>query len=395
MNNKNTIKNATVFPGKCAGKITIPPSKSFAHRAVICAALAKGESHIRNIAYSQDIKATIECMRKLGAEITENGSTLTIKGVGYRSVIERTVMNNTVIDCYESGSTLRFLIPVFALSDKTCRFTGKGRLMQRPQDVYAEIFASQYKDFIVTNDFIETKESLSGGIFKVRGNVSSQFITGLLFSLPLLEGESEIRLTTKIESKGYIDMTLKTLKTFGITVTETENGWSIPGGQKYHGPRMRYAEGDWSNAAFWLVAGAIGGSIGCQGLDMESPQGDRAIAALLEEFGAETKVALNQITATHKEMKGIRIDASQIPDMDAPSFQNLHADCARKAKRCGQPAGEMTAAAMVIRSLIFHPRRKIRMPRSGQILQFIIILRASICVFNHGTNRCAAGFPFK
>ena len=156
---------------------------------------------------------------------------------------------------------------------------------------------------------------LTAGVYTLPGNVSSQFITGLLFALPLLEGESEIRLTTKIESKGYIDMTLKTLKTFGITVTETESGWSIPGGQKYHGPRMRYAEGDWSNAAFWLVAGAIGGSIGCQGLDMESPQGDRAIAALLEEFGAETKVALNQITATHKEMKGIRIDASQIPDL--------------------------------------------------------------------------------
>ena len=110
-------------------------------------------------------------------------------------------------------------------------------------------------------------------------------------------------------------MTLKTLKTFGVEVTETENGWKIPGGQTYAGPRMRFTEGDWSNAAFWLVAGAIRGSIGCQGLDMTSPQGDRAIVSLLEEFGAETKMVLNQITVTHKEMKGIRIDASQIPDL--------------------------------------------------------------------------------
>ncbi|MBQ2316489.1 MAG: hypothetical protein II372_04225, partial [Clostridia bacterium] len=110
-------------------------------------------------------------------------------------------------------------------------------------------------------------------------------------------------------------MTLKTLKIFGVTVEETETGWKVPGGQSFVGPCMRFTEGDWSNAAFWLTAGAIKGSVGCQGLDMESAQGDRAIVSLLEEFGAETKAVLNQITATNKEMKGIRIDASQIPDL--------------------------------------------------------------------------------
>ncbi len=315
MNNKNTIKNATVFPGKCAGKITIPPSKSFAHRAVICAALAKGESHIRNIAYSQDIKATIECMRKLGAEITESESTLTIKGVGYRSVIERTVMNNTIIDCCESGSTLRFLIPVFALSDKTCRFTGKGRLMQRPQDVYAEIFASQYKDFIVTNDFIETKESLSGGIFKVRGNVSSQFISGLLFALPLMDDDSIINIIPPFESRSYVDLTLELLAKFGIeTMWLNENSIMVKGRQTYRACDYT-VEGDFSQLAFFGVLAAINNDLTVKGVHHNSRQGDKAVIDILADFGAEIKIVTSGYAITKKELHAHEIDLQNCPDL--------------------------------------------------------------------------------
>ncbi|MBR3910173.1 MAG: 3-phosphoshikimate 1-carboxyvinyltransferase, partial [Anaerotignum sp.] len=213
------------------------------------------------------------------------------------------------------GSTLRFLLPVAAALGRHTTFTGQGRLPERPIGILLEELAQHGCSVNGDKLPVEIDGQLESGVFTLPGNVSSQFITGLLFALPLLEGDSEIRLTTDIESKGYIDMTLKTLRIFGIEITEREHGWFIPGGQAYNGPRMRFTEGDWSNAAFWLTAGAIKGSIGCQGLDMESAQGDRAIVSLLEEFGAETKMILNQITVTNKEMKGIRIDASQIPDL--------------------------------------------------------------------------------
>ena len=307
---------ARITPSPLKGTVPAIASKSMAHRLIICAALANGETHVTCNTTCADIEATVRCLTALGARIetVEDGFQVhpTMKSVEFGLL---KALAGGTLDCGESGSTLRFLLPIAGALGKHCRFAGKGRLPERPIGVLLDEMARHGCKADSDHLPVTLEGKLRSGVYTLPGNVSSQFITGLLFALPLLEGESEIRLTTKIESKGYIDMTLKTLKAFGITVTETESGWSIPGGQKYYGPRMRYAEGDWSNAAFWLVAGAIGGSIGCQGLDMESPQGDRAIAALLEEFGAETKVALNQITATHKEMKGIRIDASQIPDL--------------------------------------------------------------------------------
>jgi len=310
------------------GQVRIISSKSDGHRSLIAAALAEEESVLFVDGWSEDMEATARCLQSLGAEIEREPSGIYVMpiacplpcppdriGQANGQGIGQADGQLCILDCGESGSTLRFLLPIAGALGKHCRFAGKGRLPERPIGVLLDEMARHGCKADSDHLPVTLEGKLTAGVYTLPGNVSSQFITGLLFALPLLEGESEIRLTTKIESKGYIDMTLKMLKTFGITVTETESGWSIPGGQKYHGPRMRYAEGDWSNAAFWLVAGAIGGSIGCQGLDMESPQGDRAIAALLEEFGAETKVALNQITATHKEMKGIRIDAAQIPDL--------------------------------------------------------------------------------
>ena len=304
----------TFFPAHLIGTVSAPASKSEAHRRMICAGLTQGETMLTGFMDSADMAATMRCLGALGSTFNRDGDTLTISGM------QGKIAKMPVMDCGESGSTLRFFVPIALTVAGGTVFRMHGRLGSRPMDVYRDLFVPRGVRWYMGVGAdgaaeLTVRGKMEPGDYVLPGDVSSQFVSGLLFALPLLEGESEIRLTTKIESKGYIDMTLKTLKTFGITVTETENGWSIPGGQKYHGPRMRYAEGDWSNAAFWLVAGAIGGSIGCQGLDMESPQGDRAIAALLKEFGAETKVALNQITATHKEMKGIRIDASQIPDL--------------------------------------------------------------------------------
>ena len=291
------------------GQVRVISSKSDAHRSLIAAALAEEESVLFVDGWSDDLEATIRCLEALGAEIYKEPSGIEVVP------IRRNLDKAAVLDCGESGSTLRFLLPVAAALGRYTTFTGQGRLPERPIGILLEELAKH--GCSVTGDGlpIEIDGQLESGVFTLPGNVSSQFITGLLFALPLLEGDSEIVLTTEVESKGYIDMTLKTLKIFGVTVEETETGWKVPGGQSFVGPRMRFTEGDWSNAAFWLTAGAIKGSVGCQGLDMESAQGDRAIVSLLEEFGAETKAVLNQITATNKEMKGIRIDASQIPDL--------------------------------------------------------------------------------
>ena len=291
------------------GQVRVISSKSDAHRSLIAAALAEDESVLFVDGWSDDLEATIRCLEALGAEIYKEPSGIEVVP------IRRNLDKAAVLDCGESGSTLRFLLPVAAALGRHTTFIGQGRLPERPVSILLEELAKH--GCSVTGDGlpVEIDGQLESGVFTLPGNVSSQFITGLLFALPLLEGDSEIVLTTEVESKGYIDMTLKTLKIFGVTVEETETGWKVPGGQSFVGPRMRFTEGDWSNAAFWLTAGAIKGSVGCQGLDMESAQGDRAIVSLLEEFGAETKAVLNQITATNKEMKGIRIDASQIPDL--------------------------------------------------------------------------------
>lgn len=291
------------------GQVRIISSKSDGHRSLIAAALAEEESVLFVDGWSEDLEATVRCLRALGADIYQEPSGIEVIPV------PKNLQGEAVLDCGESGSTLRFLLPVAAALGRQTVFEGHGRLPERPIGILLEELVRH--GCIVSGDRLPVKleGQLQSGTYTLPGNISSQFITGLLFALPLLEGDSEIVLTTAVESRGYIDMTLKTLKTFGVEVTETENGWKIPGGQTYAGPRMRFAEGDWSNAAFWLVAGAIRGSIGCQGLDMTSPQGDRAIVSLLEEFGAETKTVLNQITVTHKKMKGIRMDASQIPDL--------------------------------------------------------------------------------
>ena len=291
------------------GQVRIISSKSDGHRSLIAAALAEEESVLFVDGWSDDLEATVRCLEGLGAEIYKEPSGIEV--VPILGNLEK----EAVLDCGESGSTLRFLLPVAAALGRHTIFDGKGRLPERPIGVLLEELAKH--GCTVNSDKLplELEGKLQAGVYTLPGNISSQYITGLLFALPLLEGDSEIVLTTAVESRGYIDMTLKTLKIFGVAVEETENGWKIPGGQTFEGPRMRFTEGDWSNAAFWLTAGAIKGSIGCQGLDMESAQGDRAIVSLQEEFGAETKMILNQITVTNKEMKGIRIDASQIPDL--------------------------------------------------------------------------------
>ena len=259
------------------GQVRIISSKSDIHRTMIAAALADGETLLFMEGWSEDLEATARCIDALGGEVArEISGTMVVP-------IEDGQDAEVLLNCNESGSTLRFLLPVTGALGRTALFEGKGRLPERPIRLLLEEMEQHGCTIEGEGLPIALEGKLTSGTYTLPGNISSQFITGLLFALPMLEGNSQIRLTTDIESKGYVDMTLRTLEKFGVKVEEIENGYQVYGGQKYHTPRMVAVEGDWSNAAFWLAAGAMQGKIACQGLDVNSAQGDKAIIELLEK----------------------------------------------------------------------------------------------------------------
>lgn len=301
-----------IKPSKLAGTVKIPPSKSAAHRAIICAALSDGVSKIYPISESKDMSATVNAMRALGAEVKKDGDTLTVKGVF--SGKERNNSKQT-IDCIESGSTLRFLIPIAAALGGDFTFTGQGRLPQRPISCYDELLTSHSVkvEYNGTLPF-SFKGKLTPGVFKLPGDVSSQYVTGLLLALVLLNGDSEIIMTSPLQSKAYVDITVSVMKDFGVLVSPTENGYFVKGSQRFT-PREYNVEGDWSQGAFFLCADALGAQIEVKGLGLNSLQGDREILTALEKMGAEIKSDNNSITLSAKELCGTVIDAQEIPDI--------------------------------------------------------------------------------
>ena len=266
--------NVIVNPGPLAGTVRVPASKSAAHRLLICAALADGPTRIAIRATNRDIEATAACLRALGAGIERQGDFIDVSPIAQ-------IPGQALLDCGESGSTLRFLLPVAAALGTRATFTGKGRLPQRPNAPLVE--ALRKHGAKIDNDLLPMTVSgpLTDGRWTLPGDVSSQYVTGLLFALPLLDGDSAIALTTPLASAAYVDMTLQALRQFGITVEPTTTGWRIPGHQRCHTPGDVAVEGDWSAAAFWLAANAMGASVDVQGLDPDSVQGDRAVAGLL------------------------------------------------------------------------------------------------------------------
>ena len=284
-----------IEPSQLRGTVEIPASKSCAHRALISAALAEGTSVISGVSMSKDIEATIGAMSALGAEFTVDGTTVTVKGISSR-------MDKAVIDCNESGSTLRFVIPIAAALGTDSRFIGRGRLPQRPIDIYTRELGKNGVKFLTETMPYDITGTLKGGIFEIEGNVSSQFVTGLLFALPLLEGNSEIRLTSHLESRPYVDITIDILRRFGITVESSENGFRIAGGQKYK-PYDYRVEGDYSQAAFFYVANALGSEVNIANLVPDSVQGDRKILEILNE------------TCYNGDIGCYRADCSDIPDL--------------------------------------------------------------------------------
>lgn len=260
---------ATIIPGKAEGTVLAPPSKSMAHRMLMGAGLSEGISVIQNIDFSEDIKATLGILEALGSEYSIEGRTVTMKGIGGKKIeVSR------VLDTKESGSTLRFFIPILLSGGGKSKLTGAKSLFLRPLGIYEEICKEQGIFFQKTEDSLEIDGQLKAAHYKVPGNISSQFITGLLYALPLLKGDSVLEVIPPMESKAYIEMTLKALETYGIQVDRKENTYYIAGDQKYHAVNGM-VEGDYSNAAFLDAFNLLGGHVQVEGLKEDSLQGDK------------------------------------------------------------------------------------------------------------------------
>lgn len=284
-----------IKPSILKGKVDIPASKSVAHRMLICASLA-GDSEISGINFSKDIDATIQAMSSLGSTIYTNQDSADIPDT-------INPPEKAIIDCNESGSTLRFIIPIACALGVETEFHGRGRLPQRPIDIYIRELTKHGITFDYNNTMPFTVSGrLTSGIYEIEGNVSSQFITGLLFALPLLDGDSEIVLTSHLESRPYVDITIDVLRRFGIEITETENSFKIKGGQKYT-PSNEKVEGDYSQSAFFYVANALGSDVSMGNLNPDSVQGDKKIIDIIKSATKDGKIT------------GFRADCSDIPDL--------------------------------------------------------------------------------
>lgn len=273
--------NLNLTPTKLRGTITPPPSKSYSHRALIAAALAGAGSELTNLADSKDITATRRCLEALAASGEEP----------------------PLLDCGESGSTLRFLIPVALALRGGARFTGQGRLMERPQKPYFDLFDEKGIFYEQKDGILTVQGTLTPGAYRLPGDVSSQFVTGLLYALPLLSGStSEIMLTSPLESRAYVDMTVEVMERFGVQVEEAPTGWTVPGGQSYR-PNALAVEADWSQAGFFYAARGLGNDLDIRGMNPDSTQGDRIIVTYYEKLARDGDVEL---------------DVSQCPDLVPP-----------------------------------------------------------------------------
>ena len=273
---------ARIQPSRLQGSVTVPPSKSMAHRALLCAGLAAGTTQIQGILPSQDMEATCRALTALGASIARQGSLARVQGVAGRPKAPQ-----GPVDCGESGSTLRFLIPAFALASAPARLTGRGRLPQRPLGPYGAIFHGQGLPFTQDETGVSFQGPLAPGDYTLPGDVSSQFISGLLFALPLLPGDSHIRIQPPFESRGYVNMTLQVMDAFGVQAAFLDGlTLHVPGNQLFTAPAAPFlVEGDDSQAAFFLTLDAILGDVSVAGLSLRSIQGDRVMGEILARCG--------------------------------------------------------------------------------------------------------------
>lgn len=282
-----------ITPTKLGGKLIVPPSKSISHRMLICAALCDGMTHIDNLLECMDSRATINALTALGAEIKGKNGSYDVKGIVNPK-------KTAAVDCFESGSTLRFMIPLFSAFGCEAEFTGRGKLPERPITPIIKPMIDNGATFETLTMPYKVKGKLHGGKYYIDGSVSSQFITGLLFALSVLKEDSEIILTTRLESRPYVNITIDCMKQFGVEVAETENGYFVKGGQKYQ-PHNCTVEADMSQSAFFIAANCAGSDIELANLNMNSVQGDKAIIDIADKFKYGGDLSI--------------IDASDIPDL--------------------------------------------------------------------------------
>ena len=271
-----------ILPSKTSGEVSAPPSKSFAHRYLIGSVLSRGKCVIKNIADSDDISATLSCIEQLGGSVTKDGNIVTVIPTNEKQI------ENAVFDCKESGSTLRFFIPVvLATGAKNCTFLGSERLLARGIKEYEKLFENS--DVTIKSDekSIEVNGTLSAGNYEISGEVSSQYTTGMLFALSRLSGKSTLKITGNAESRAYVDMTIKVLKDFGADITETEKNLFEINGKGRLSPGEFTVEGDWSNAAFLIALSRLVGTISVSGLNENSVQGDRFCTAAFDALDGE------------------------------------------------------------------------------------------------------------
>ena len=311
----------TVSPSPLSGTLHVMPSKSASHRAVMMAALSPGETTLAPLQLSRDIEATLDCARSLGLIAQAETAPHALPGFvnakisgGQKAPAGRA----RVLDCGESGSTLRFFIPLALDGRGPVTFIGHGRLMQRPLDIYEETFRPLGVVWTQTENSLTVNGMLRSGQYFLRGDVSSQFITGLLLALPQLPGNSVIRITTKLESRAYVELTRRVQKAFSVeSFWKDEQTLLIPGGQRPASPGHAHVESDWSHAAFYLTAGCLSsaGPLTLTGLDMDSAQGDRAIVDVLRDMGAIINRQGDAVTVCPSRLHASDVDASQIPDL--------------------------------------------------------------------------------
>ena len=271
-----------ILPSKTSGEVSAPPSKSFAHRYLIGSVLSRGKCVIKNIADSDDISATLSCIEQLGGSVTKDGNIVTVIPTNEKQI------ENAVFDCKESGSTLRFFIPVvLATGAKNCTFLGSERLLARGIKEYEKLFENSDVKIKSDEKSIEVNGTLSAGNYEISGEVSSQYTTGMLFALSRLSGKSTLKITGNAESRAYVDMTIKVLKDFGADITETEKNFFEINGKGRLSPGEFTVEGDWSNAAFLIALSRLVGTISVSGLNENSVQGDRFCTAAFDALDGE------------------------------------------------------------------------------------------------------------
>lgn len=308
---------ALIRPRPLAGTVTAPASKSEAHRLLICAALSDRPTRLTLNNTSEDIEATADCLRSLGAEVLREEGALAVVPIKH-------VPENPLLDCRESGSTLRFLLPVAAALAEEARFTGSGRLPERPIGALQAAMARHGVSFSADRLPFRTSGRLQAGAFDLPGDVSSQYVTGLLLTLPLLSGDSLLTVHPPLRSAAYLDITLAALRRFGVRPREEGGGADLPrrfqlsGPQAFHTPGVLEVGGDWSGAAFFLAAGVLTGPVSVRGLDPASPQGDRRILDFLKAFGAEVSLRKDAVTVAPGSLRGLEgcpLNVDATPDL--------------------------------------------------------------------------------